>query len=217
MRATTKACHPGLALMAAGLLSLAPSAARAEDMAGMPGMSDPHARCHQTMSHLEHATRTTADYALPEVGLVRDDGRAVTLAQALGGDRPVVLDFIFTTCTTICPVMSQTFTRLQAQLGDQADRVRLVSISIDPEQDTPARLAAYARRFHAGREWRLYTGTAQDSIAVQRAFAAYRGDKMDHTPVTFIRTSPGHRWVRIDGFASAEELARELHEQVAVH
>jgi protein SCO1/2 len=93
--------------------------------------------------------------------------------------------------------------------------VHLVSISIDPEQDTPERLSEYARRFHAGPEWRFYTGTTQASVAVQRAFEAYRGDKMDHTPATFLRAAPGRPWVRIDGFASSEELAREFHELVA--
>ncbi|HXL33728.1 MAG TPA: hypothetical protein VN953_02300 [Gemmatimonadales bacterium] len=38
---------------------------------------------------------------------------------------------------------------------------------------------------------------------------------MNHTPLTFLRAAPGRPWVRIDGFATADELARELHELVA--
>ena len=53
------------------------------------------------------------------------------------------------------------------------------------------------------------------SVAAQRAFKSYRGDKMNHTPVTFLRAAPGQPWVRIDGFASSEELAREFRELVA--
>jgi protein SCO1/2 len=169
-------------------------------------------------SALKRAKVTTAVYTVPAVELVRDDGQPVTLPAELADGRPVVLDFIFTTCTTICPVMSQTFTRLQEKLGDARDRVHLVSISIDPEQDTPARLSAYARKFRAGPGWRLYTGTAEASVAVQRAFDAYRGDKMRHTPATFLRAGPGRAWVRIDGFASAEELAGKVREiLVAAH
>ncbi len=176
---------------------------------------DPHAHCHEAMAGMKRATRSTADVALPRVQLVRDDGKAVSFPDEIDDGRPVVLDFVYTTCTTICPVLSGTFARLQEKLGDDRGRVHMVSISIDPEQDTPPRLAEYAKRFHAGPQWRHYTGTVQASVAIQRAFDAYRGDKMDHTPVTFLRAAHGTRWVRIDGFATADELARELHEVVA--
>jgi protein SCO1/2 len=85
-----------------------------------------------------------------------------------------------------------------------------VSISIDPEFDTPARLREYARKFGAGPEWQHYGGTLAASREVQRAFGAYRGDKMNHAPVTLVRTAPGKEWVRIDGFASADQLLAEL-------
>jgi protein SCO1/2 len=200
-----------LALAAVGLLAPSPQVARADEPA------DPHAHCREAAkaATMKRATRSTADYQLPGVGLVREDGSVVTLPRELDDGRPVVLNFIFTTCTTICPVLSQTFTQLQEKLGSELGKVHLVSISIDPEQDTPARLEEYARRFHAGPAWRFYTGTTEASVAVQRAFEVYRGDKMNHTPVTFLRAAHGRRWVRVDGFASAEELARELRDLVA--
>ena len=171
--------------------------------------------CHHEHAAMKHAKRSTTDVTLPEVSLVRDDGKAVSLPAELDDGRPVAVNFIFTSCTSICPVMSQTFAQLQEKLGPDRERVRLVSISIDPEQDTPSRLAEYAKRFHAGPEWRFYTGTVEASLAAQKAFSAYRGDKMNHTPVTFLRAAHGTQWVRIDGFATAEELAKELHELVA--
>jgi len=173
----------------------------------------PH--CHHEHAAMKNAKRSTTDVAVPEISLVRDDGKSVSLPAELDDGRPVAVNFIFTSCTTICPVMSQTFAQLQEKLGADRDRVRLLSISIDPEQDTPARLAEYAKRFHAGPEWRFYTGTVEASLTTQRAFAAYRGDKMNHTPVTFLRAAHGKQWVRIDGFATADELAKELLELVA--
>jgi protein SCO1/2 len=158
----------------------------------------------------KRARRTEAEIELPKVSLVRDDSQAVSFPQEIDDGKPVILNFVFTTCGTICPLMSQIFSQLQDRLGADRDRVHMVSISIDPEQDRPARLADYARRFHAGPAWRHYTGTAQASLAIQRAFDAYRGDKMNHTPVTFVRARPGSRWVRIDGFATPDELAGEL-------
>ncbi len=141
---------------------------------------------------------------------MRDDGQTVPLAGELNDGRPVVLNFVFTTCGTVCPVMSQVFSQLQEKLGDQRDRVHMVSITIDPEYDTPERLAAYAKKFHAGPQWRFYSSTAEGSVATQRAFEAFRGDKMGHTPVAFLRVGTGKKWVRIDGFATSDELAHEL-------
>lgn len=169
-----------------------------------------------TDSHAHHqdaaasSARITADYIVPDVQLVRDDGSTVKLTQELNDGRAVVLGFIFTSCTSICPLSSQTFAELQAKLGPDRAKVHLVSISIDPEEDTPVRLREYARRFDAGPGWQHYTGTLAASRTVQRAFNADRGGKMNHAPVTFVRAAPGARWIRIDGFASADQLANEL-------
>ena len=104
-------------------------------------------------------TNSIRDYAVPAVQLVRDDGKPVSLTDEMNDGRPIVMNFIFTTCTTICPVMSNVFSQFERRLGPDAEKVHLMSISIDPERDTPARLIEYARKFHAGPEWRHYTGT----------------------------------------------------------
>lgn len=160
-------------------------------------------------------TRRIVAYKLPKVMLVREDGKHVSLPEELNDGRPVVLTFIFTSCREICPIISATFAQLQGELGQKRDHVHLVSISIDPEHDTPARLAAYAKKFGAGPEWHHYTGTFAASEKVQRAFDVYHGDKMSHTPVTFLRRAPGERWVRIDGFTTADELMHELRSMLA--
>jgi protein SCO1/2 len=90
-----------------------------------------------------------------------------------------------------------------------------MSISIDPEQDTPTRLTEYARKFHAGPEWQYYTGTLAASIAAQRAFDVYRGEKMRHTPVTLLRSAPGKPWLRIEGFVTPDELLDDYRRLVA--
>jgi protein SCO1/2 len=175
---------------------------------------DPHAHHHMVMSD---TTRQMVDYTVPQIRLVRDDGKTVSLPDELNDGRPVVVSFIFTTCTAICPLISQTLAQLQRKLGPDRDRVHLVSISIDPEQDTPARLAAYARKYDAGPEWRYYTGTVSASVATQRAFDVYRGDKMNHVPVTLLRAAPDKPWVRIEGFATANDLLAEIRSMLYSH
>jgi protein SCO1/2 len=168
--------------------------------------ADPHEHHHVAPT----VARSVANYVVPGVALVRDDGKAVTLPDEMNDGRPVVLNFIYTTCTTVCPLASQVLSEVQAQLGAKRSQVHLMSISIDPEQDTPSRLHKYAERFGAGPGWQHYTGTVEASRAAQRAFGVYRGDKMDHTPATLVRAAPGAPWVRIDGFATPDQLLAEL-------
>src|SRR5467141_522590 len=84
--------------------------------------------------------RSTVSYETPAVTLVREDGKRVSLPQELDDGRPVLLNFIFTTCSSICPLISSTLKEYKRKLGREASKVHLMSISIDPEEDTPARL-----------------------------------------------------------------------------
>jgi protein SCO1/2 len=193
---------PALALAALNLALAGP--------AGAEPMEDHSHHHHNHQAAAEPGYRLTEHrLVLPETRLIRDDGKQVDLVAELDDGRPVVLNFIYTTCTAICPMLSHTFAQFQAQLGPEADTVRMVSVSIDPEHDTPARLAAYARKFQAGPQWAHYTGTVDASVRVQKAFGAYYGDKMNHRPVVFMRAAPGKPWIRLDGFTNADDLVRE--------
>ena len=97
-------------------------------------------------------------------------------------------------------------------MGEESKDVRMISISIDPEYDTPDRLKTYAQRFNAGPQWQFLTGEIEDIIAIERTFGAYRGAKMSHEPLTFIRGKVNDSWVRINGIASAEDIIREYRE-----
>ena len=166
---------------------------------------DPH-RHHKVSAGLQ---RSQASYTVPEVTLINQDGKPQSLPALLDTSRPVMLNFIFTSCTAICPAMSATFSNVQTQLGSDSDKVLMISVSIDPEYDTPEALSAYARRFDAGQQWQFLTGSLDDSIAVQRAFEADRGDKMNHAPLTLLRATPESQWVRYEGFATAADLVKE--------
>jgi protein SCO1 len=159
---------------------------------------------------------STFTYQVPAVRLVRDDGKDVLLRDEMDDGRAVFLNFIFTTCSSVCPLSSKNFSDFERELGAERAHVHLLSISIDPEQDTPARLRDYARKYHAGPEWQHYTGTQAASVAAQQAFGTFRGAKMDHTPVTLVRVAPGKPWVRIDGLMTATELL-QLYRSLLAH
>lgn len=155
--------------------------------------------------------RKLASYTVPDVTLINQNRKKISLPELLDSDQPVMLNFIFTSCTAICPAMSATFASVQNRLGSDSDKLHMISVSIDPEYDTPDALKAYAKRFKAGPQWAFLTGSQDDSIAVQKAFDADRGDKMNHAPLTLIRATRDSQWIRYEGFATAAELAKELH------
>jgi len=184
--------------------------------AGADRGSNPHAHHMMTMPERHQAyQRSQARYRAPDVMLRNRHGRALAMADLLAEPRPIMLNFIFTSCTAVCPVMSATFAQVQSQLGPERRNVRMVSISIDPEHDTPARLGEYAARFKADENWTFLTGRLDDIVSLERAFDVYRGDKMNHSPSAFIRVAPGQPWVRIDGFTTAKVLIDEYRRERA--
>jgi protein SCO1/2 len=174
--------------------------------------ADEHAHHHHAASAL---SRSEVAYTLPRVSLRSQDGAALALAEAIDDGRPVLLNFIYTSCTAICPPMTRIFAEVQERLGAERARVRIVSVSIDPEQDTPKRLKEYAHQFGAGEQWLFLTGSSAASTTVQKAFNSYRPDKMGHTPVSFLRRAPGQPWVRLDGLAQAADILGELRPMLA--
>ncbi|HYX24002.1 MAG TPA: SCO family protein, partial [Thermoanaerobaculia bacterium] len=153
--------------------------------------------------------RSVARYAPPDVTLIDSAGARVRLAAALDAPGPLFLQFIFTTCPSVCPALSAALAAAGEELGPGGDSVRMVSISIDPEFDTPARLRDYARQLKASPRWRFLTGSRDDVAAVQKAFDAYRPNKMQHEPLTFLRAAPGEPWVRLAGPLTPAELVAE--------
>jgi protein SCO1/2 len=152
---------------------------------------------------------TEVAIAVPDVALTGTDGRPVPLRFVLGDDRPVMLQFIFTTCPTICPLLTGIAARVREDLGKDREKIRAISITIDPEHDTPAVLREYAANFDADPDWMFLTGRLPDVVAVQRAFGSYLGNKMNHPPYTFLRRSPRDPWVRVDGIVHADVIERE--------
>jgi protein SCO1/2 len=164
---------------------------------------------HLQMMEQRTYTRSVHTYDVPDVTLVNQDGREVPLATFLESPGPVALNFIFTTCPTICPVMTATLAHMHRALGADRNGLRTVSISIDPDYDTPTVLKTYAARHDVGSEWQFLTGKADQIVLVQKAFDAYTGSKVNHRPLTLLKGSGSTTWVRIEGLAGGPELADE--------
>jgi protein SCO1/2 len=131
----------------------------------------------------------------PDFALTDQDGQAVQLSSFRG--KVVVLDFIYTRCPGPCPLLSRKFAHLQKQLGDSlAEKVILLSITIDPQHDTPAVLQEYARRYRADtRGWKFLTGSTADimNVAYQYGVDYYSesNGETNHLVATYIINQSG--------------------------
>lgn len=148
--------------------------------------------------------RVDARVTVPDVALVDQYGKTTRLPELLRG-KTAAVNFIFTSCTTICSPMGANFGALQTKLGDRKD-VALVSVSIDPVMDTPERLKQWSARFKAQPGWTLLTGQQRDIEVVLRAFGVFTGDRVSHAPVVMIGNHATGKWTRANGLAPAAEL-----------
>ena len=159
--------------------------------------------------------RTLEKYTVPDVTLINQDGKHVKLGSLVDSGKPVVVDFIYGTCTTICPVLSAGYTNFQRKLGSNTRAVQLISISIDPEHDTPAVMKKYLRNYRAQPGWDFLTGSRENIDRVMRAFDAYIPNKMSHYPIMFMKAPGDLQWVRIYGLIGTSDFMNEYTKVVA--
>jgi protein SCO1/2 len=159
---------------------------------------------------------TSAKEALVEINLVDSilidqDGRRVKFASQAIGDRIVVINFIYTTCGTVCPLISATFKQLQDKLGQRLGKdVWLVSISLDPVTDTPARLKEYAARYHAKPGWLWFTGNATNVERVLNGLGTTLANFREHAPLTLVGDGKRGLWVQLNSLMGPQQIRAEL-------
>jgi protein SCO1/2 len=146
---------------------------------------------------------------IPDVELLDQDGRKVHFYTDLVKGRVVAVNFIFTTCTTICPPLGATFARVQKELGERAGRdVHFISVSVDPVTDTPERMKAWGAKFHAGPGWTLVTGDKPAIDSLLKALAASAARREDHSPFVIVGNDALGQWSRAYGLAAPSQLLR---------
>jgi len=145
---------------------------------------------------------------LPNTPLINHHGLETSLEQLLDKNNDVVFAFFFTHCTAVCTTLTQTLKILQKQLPAQ---IHIAMISIDPEQDTPEVLQKYVDQHHIDdSNWQMLTGDRENIIALQKAFEAYRGNKMNHTTSLFVRQKNSTTIIEVkNNFATIPSLLKQ--------
>lgn len=153
---------------------------------------------------------------LPDLPVTTQDGKQLRFYSDLVKGRVVAINFIFTRCTTICPPLGVKFSALQRNLGDRLNKdAYLISVSIDPHNDTPERLKAWSDKFHRKAGWTLVTGRKQDINEILRALNAFNPNPADHTPMVLVGNDAANRWTWTYGLGPAAALARSVNEMIA--
>jgi protein SCO1 len=209
----THGANMHMALARVGMGFLAALAATTALGPGSPGHSGPAGLRAASAPAAAAAPRLERHYTLPALRLQRADGATLALKDALFDGRPVVLSFMFSSCTTVCPITNQTLVAFEGLLGADARKVNVVSISIDPDHDSVGRLARYAKE--TGAKGNFFTSDPATSEAVQRAFEAWRGDKMNHQPVFLLNTRSDRKWLRLEGLVTPGQLVSEYKNLIA--
>lgn len=203
--------HPVL-LTAALMSSLALLPATSAWSAGAPAMPAGHDHGHhRAPPAAKPAQPSDARVQLPDTPLTDQDGRQLRLLSDVVGDKVVVVGFVYTHCTTVCPVVSHVFSQVQAQLGNQLERqVRLVSLTVDPARDTPSRLKAYSAQHGTGTGWLWLTGPAPNVTAALKGFGTYSANFENHPTVVMVGDGRTGQWTRIYGFEDPAALVARV-------
>jgi cytochrome oxidase Cu insertion factor (SCO1/SenC/PrrC family) len=148
---------------------------------------------------------------IPDVEVLDQDGKKVRFYSDLIKDKVVVLNFFFTSCTFVCLPQGRSLAKLKASLAKRfAKEVFFVSVSRDPETDTPRKLKRWGSEFGAGDGWTLVTG---EKDVMTRLVADFTGEGLGtqmHSAIIFIGNDRTGAWMEAEGLAPAAELVKAI-------
>ena len=158
---------------------------------------------------------SAAEKYFSDVELIDQDGRKLRFYTDVLKNKVVAINTFFTTCTNICPPMNRNFEKMQDALGDRLGKdAFLISITVDPENDTPTRLKEYAARFHARPGWLFLTGKKENVDWALYKIGQYVQSRDEHTNIFIIGNEPKGLWKKAFGLAKSEELIRILEDVI---
>jgi cytochrome oxidase Cu insertion factor (SCO1/SenC/PrrC family) len=144
-----------------------------------------------------------------DVELINQHGEKLRFYSDLLKGKVVVINSFFSSCSSICPPMNQNFSRIQKALGERVGKdIYLISLTVDPETDTPSRLKEYAEKLGAGPGWHLLTGKKENIEWALYRVGHYVEVKDDHTSVVIIGNEPKGVWTKAFGLAAPEKLIK---------
>ena len=192
---TRKLCHlPALVLAAAGVLLLCPARAAAQQPAPA-----------------QQSRQQAAQKYFTDVVLLNQDGEQMRLYSDLLKDKVVVINFFFATCQGSCLPMNRNVQKAQDIFGDRLGKdAYIISVSVDPVTDTPARLKEYAAKVGARPGWYFITGDKENVALALKKLGQYVENREDHTNIVLIGNERTGLWKKAFGLAKSEEFNKVI-------
>lgn len=162
------------------------------------------------VSTAEAASPWGAGY-FPDLEVTDQDGRKLKFYSDVLKGNQVVISFIFTACEDLCPVTTARLTQVKALLGPSVSpKLRFISLSVDPENDTPEKLKAFGEAFGTGENWLLLTGSKETMTAINAKLGNRTTARSEHRNEVVLGNEPDGEWARNSAFIEPERLAFDI-------
>jgi len=180
-----------------------------------PAAHDAHHHAASTSAKPKAARVTLHDIQLADV-----DGQTIRFKSEAVGNRVVVVGFIYTSCTTICPVTSAVLADVQQRLiktfGERfGHEVKLITLTVDPATDTSQRLKAYAANFGSPAGWLWLTGEKPQIDRVLTGLGAYAADFTRHSGAILVGDARSGDWMRFYGIPNPSDIVDRVDQLLA--
>ena len=148
---------------------------------------------------------------IPNPEVVSQDGKTLRFYDDLIKGKVVVISFMFTSCPDLCPLTTARLTQVEDKLGDAIGRdVFFISLSIDPENDTPEKLKAYAQAFGTGPGWTFVTGKPDALRAILHKFGERSRKLSEHRNEVVLGNEATGQWMRNSAFSDLDRLVMDI-------
>ena len=146
--------------------------------------------------------------SVPDIAVVNQDGRHVRFNSQVVEGRIAIVTGFFTNCSSMCPFTQEKLAQVAKLLGPRLGKdVVIVSVSVDPENDTPARMKEWGEKFHIGPGWTLLSGNRAEVDTLLKSLGLFVELRQRHQSALMIG-SAATGWVRISSWTPSEKLAR---------
>jgi protein SCO1/2 len=143
-----------------------------------------------------------------DIVLTDQNGNRVRLYEDVMKDRTIVMNSFFATCKGACPIMTATYTALQARFADHLGKdLMFVSITVDPTNDTPPKLAEYARKAKAKPGWLLLTGSKDEVTRALKKIGQYSETPEEHMNIMIVGNDRTGLWKKAFALAKQDDIA----------
>jgi protein SCO1 len=163
------------------------------------------------------AQRPKADLKppIPDVEVLDQEGKRIHFYSDLIKGKVVVISFLFTSCKFYCPMQGDSLSKVQSLLGERLGRdINLITVSLDPENDTPERLKAWGAIFGAKPGWTFVTGAKPEIDKISMALTGAEALKGEHSPVVYIGNDKTGIWIRAYGLHDPEKFNKLIEEAI---